>query len=288
MTLLIHPSTAKQVDSYLINPSHALLIEGIQGTGKGMLALNLAAKLLGKTEAQTAYHPYFMRIATSEKAIPIASVREIQQFMRLKTAGTGAIRRIVIVEDADGMTIEGQNAFLKLLEEPPEDTVIILTAVPNSALLPTIYSRVQRIKVTSPTKAELTSYFKDKGEEESDIARAYYISEGSIGLMTLLLQKDTQDGMIKQINLAKQIMGEKPHDRLVRVDPLSKDKDMIPDLLFALQRVTHAVLVQASERSNTQQIKRAYKSLKRIIDAQNMLAHNPNPKLLLTDLFLNI
>lgn len=286
--LLIHPQTSRQIDAFLKRSSHALLIEGVKGSGRGVLAAHITAQLLGRTVAELVNYPYLLRIVSTDKTIPIAMVREMQQFMRLKTTGKGQIRRIVLIEDADGMTIEAQNAFLKLLEEPPTDTVLILTAIPNSALLPTIYSRLQRIRITNPTKDELIDYFKNQGMKSADIARAYYISEGSIGLMSALLQEADDNGVVKHINLAKEIMAEKPFARLVRVDTLAKDKEGLSDLLFSLQRVVHAVLVQASERGDPVRVKRAYVSLRRIIEAESALPRNPNPKLLLTDLFLNI
>lgn len=285
--LLIHPKTMRQFDNFLKNPSHALLIEGSPGAGKGMLANDIASKLLGVHSTVLNSYPYLMRLSVNDKSIPIAAIREVQQFMRLKTTGNNSIRRLVIVEGADAMTIEAQNAFLKLFEEPPEDTVLILTSVPNSALLPTIYSRLQRIRVTNPSKEDVINYFENQGLKSTDIARAYYISEGSVGLMTALLN-DEDDGTAKHINLAKELMAERPFNRLIQIDTISKDKELLPDLLFSLQRVVHAVLVQASEKGNIPHVKRTYKALKRIIEAENALSHNPNLKLLLTDLFLNI
>lgn len=83
--------------------------------------------------------------ASSE--IRIDSIRLIQ--FRLSLTKNEAKKRICIIEDADKMNNNTANAFLKTLEEPPSDTVIILITTKPNALLPTILSRCQKIAFNS-------------------------------------------------------------------------------------------------------------------------------------------
>lgn len=92
-----------------------------------------------------------LNFSTSGLSFGIDKVREIKRHLTFKATGKGEIRGVVI-ETADEMTIEAQNAFLKILEEPPEDTIIILCAGSEDDLLPTIRSRCLLITTTaSPT-----------------------------------------------------------------------------------------------------------------------------------------
>ena len=73
-----------------------------------------------------------------------------------------------------------------------------------------------------------------------------------------------------------------------RVDVLSKQKSEIPSLLQALALVCKAAMHQSSDNDNTPGVKRWLHSLKTITKAEQMLPHNPNMKLLLSDLLLNL
>lgn len=286
MELLLHPQTQKQINAYLKQPVHAVLIEGQPGSGKGSVATYIASELLGLEEGRLAGHSFFLRVEPVNGTISIQTIRSIQEFMKLKTIGQRPLRRAVLVENAQTMTLEAQNAFLKLLEEPPADTVIILTAPPNQTLLPTIYSRVQRLQLKALEKDQLINHFKDFPKAETE--RAFYMSNGQIGLMYALLEGDQDHPLAAGIEEAKKILSMTIYDRLTQVDQWSRNKEQLPDLLQALQRVCHAAMVLMSEKDQKTQVKKAHRALARIIAAQGALKYNPNTKLLLTDLMLNL
>lgn len=73
-------------------------------------------------------------------SIPVSVVRTVSSWARLTPAGK---RKVVIIENADRMQDAARNAFLKVLEEPPENVVFILTTARRGAILPTILSRVR-------------------------------------------------------------------------------------------------------------------------------------------------
>ncbi|MCD4796826.1 MAG: DNA polymerase III subunit delta' [Candidatus Cloacimonetes bacterium] len=75
--------------------------------------------------------------------IRIASIRMLEH--RIQLSPNEGIYKICIIENAEEMTLAAANAFLKTLEEPPSDTVIILTTSKVNSLLPTIISRCQQI-----------------------------------------------------------------------------------------------------------------------------------------------
>lgn len=87
-------------------------------------------------------HPDFMYL-TLDISIGIDQVRRIKHFVGLRPYSE--IYKVAYIEEAQNLTVEAQNAFLKTLEEPPERTIIILTAPSIDNLLPTITSRCQII-----------------------------------------------------------------------------------------------------------------------------------------------
>jgi hypothetical protein len=79
------------------------------------------------------------KIFTPEKAIGIEDIRLLQE--KLSLAPLQSTTKTLIVNNADTMSIAAQNALLKTLEEPPNNTLIILTATSKDAFLPTVHSR---------------------------------------------------------------------------------------------------------------------------------------------------
>jgi DNA polymerase-3 subunit delta' len=104
--------------------------------------------------------------------IKIGHIRDVQQ--RLSYRVEEWRKKVCVVNGAEKMNREASNAFLKTLEEPPIDTIIILIASQSSELLPTILSRCQRINF-SPIKREVVT---DLIRERLDISeeRALLIS----------------------------------------------------------------------------------------------------------------
>ncbi len=96
------------------------------------------------------HHPDIIRVAPLSSVIRIAQIRTLLQALTLKP--NEADRRVVILSDAQAMNPEAGNALLKVLEEPPDRTLLVLTARQTSDLLPTIVSRCQHIRF-SPLRA---------------------------------------------------------------------------------------------------------------------------------------
>jgi len=289
MKLVLHPATQDAVEQFLVKPGHALLIEGPSGAGKSTLAAYIATQLLDIEPEALNHYPFFQLVTTTEKTISIDVIRDVQRFMRLKTLGTErAIRRILIVQDAQYLTVEAQNAFLKLLEEPPADTIIIMTTVNQSALLPTIRSRAQHLRVNVPSQASLVSWYGQQGIKKTEIDKAYYMSEGHVGLMSALLIGDEAHPLVAQIQIAKKLLSLTAFERLTMVDQLTKQRIETEQLLQALQLICHAGLIVATEQGQLAVTKRWHNSLRKLTGAEQSYQANPNLKLLMTDLLLGL
>lgn len=95
----------------------------------------------------------------TKQSLGIDDVKQMQKKLFLKPLHSKT--KAVILEDAQSLTTEAQNAMLKVLEEPPEHTLLILSADSEEGLLPTIQSRCQIVKLKEEGKA-----FSEKEEQE--------------------------------------------------------------------------------------------------------------------------
>jgi DNA polymerase III subunit delta' len=287
--ILIHEHTKTMLDQFSKEPSHALLLTGPNGIGKTYLAHTLAEQLLGLDVEGFSKHPYARLVSPDEKnTISIDMIRDLQHFLQLKTIGTQSVRRIAIIEHGERLRTEAQNAFLKLLEEPPEDTVLIVTTTTPQALLPTILSRVQVIPVNAPDIDSIKKHFAAAGEATAAIDRTYALSEGLPGLMRALLSDDQGHPLVEGVNAAKELLTLPMAERLSRIDKLSKQKEAAGYMIEALLHIARAGVTQASKIGDDTRLLRWHRVLKTAFEAQEALRVNANTKLVLTNVALHM
>lgn len=282
--VLLSPVTRASLHNLVESEAHGILLMGDRGAGKSHIASLLTATILNLELHALGAH--ILLVKPEGKSISIETVRQVQQFLQLKTVGTRRIRRAVIIEDSESMTTEAQNALLKILEEPPLDTIIILTTSQPAFLRPTVLSRTQQLILHPATKEDSLSYFGSKGHKASDIEKAYLLSNGQAGLMHALLSGD-EHPLVEQIERAKQLFGMSTYERLLTVELYSKNREELQGLLFACKRIALSA-VEGSAIKNPHQTDAWLKRLKRIVHAEADMLSNPNGKLLLTDLFVNL
>ncbi|MBU0994543.1 MAG: DNA polymerase III subunit delta' [Proteobacteria bacterium] len=172
---LIDQKLPAQILSTLVrkgNAPHALLFSGIEGVGKKKAALTfaMAANCESNKEPcgvcrsckkiKSAIHPDIIEIKPSGKVIKIAQIRELIHVLSRKPYE--ALKRVIIIHDADAINTEAGNALLKVLEEPPDKTFFILITTQNGHVLPTIASRCQQIKFNPVSKKTIISHLVDK------------------------------------------------------------------------------------------------------------------------------
>jgi len=285
--LVLHPHTKTHVAQFVANPSHAVLLVGANGVGKTSLAIMIAANVLRLTATQLAQHPYLMHITDDKGSISIDAIRQLQHFLQLKTVGNTPLRRAIIVEHAEALTTEAQNAYLKLLEEPPADTIMILTANNQRALLPTILSRTQLLAVHAPNEQDVKAHFAGYNDVAA-VQQAYFLSGGLPGLMHALLAKNTDHPLTKGVTAAKEILQKPTFERLTLVDGLSKQRSEVQFTIEALQRIARAGLDQAAAKQDAGKVKQWHHILSVATEASSALATNANTKLVLDALMLQL
>ena len=184
------------------NMNHANLISGEPGVGKKTLCRLLAKTLLCTSDgnkpcgnckaclmADKGEHPDLIMI---EKGIPLSEggrkgrstipVDDIREMIRLCSTYTyEGSNRVVLIADAENMTIQAQNSLLKILEEPPKGTFFLMTSSHPEQLLTTVRSRCRPIKL-KPWPEEYifrTLLRENVSAEKAD--KAAGASSGSIG-----------------------------------------------------------------------------------------------------------
>ena len=156
--------------------SHAFLISGPDGSGKSVLAKELAAALNCESTGQPLpchrcnscrriMANEFTDVKTLSKprdkmTIGVSDIRLFREDMFL--SATESSYKIYIIDDADKMTPNAQNALLKVIEEPPAGVVIMLLAASDDAILTTVKSRTQYIAMERFDEDGLERYFKER------------------------------------------------------------------------------------------------------------------------------
>ncbi len=193
-------------------------------------------------------HPDILILTSEKPSLGIDLIRELKK--RLARKPYQASQRIVLVPQAEKLTLEAQNALLKTLEEPPKDTTIILTTFKKDTLLPTILSRGQVINHRTALKLE-----KKKKDE--------------------------------YLQLIKKILTASPGKRILLTENSPQGREEAIIFCQELQIFWHQLLFSSRQ---TQQIKltplKISQALKETQKAKNLLEKNINVKLVIEEMFL--
>src|SRR6476660_7859106 len=131
--------------------AHAYLITGAPGSGKEVLAAELTSLVNGTPTKDVfsakAREVFIARPESKSRRIITAQIRALEHALQMRAAN--GRRKVAIVADADRLQTEAANAFLKTLEEPPKDSLLLLLSALPEALPETILSRCITIPLAS-------------------------------------------------------------------------------------------------------------------------------------------
>lgn len=136
--------------------AHAYLISGGQGSGTREVAAGLAAFLNQTAPEDGLTHPdvHIAEPESKSRRITIDQVRALERELQMRSLTTG--RKIAVIFDADRLVPAASNAFLKTLEEPPGNSLLLLTTAHPERLLDTIISRCIPVPLMAGAKPEPT------------------------------------------------------------------------------------------------------------------------------------
>lgn len=183
---------------------HAILIDGDSGTGRHTLARFLTNAVVCSGDeipcgscnncraAGSDNHPDISVIAPEDgkKNIAVAQIRQLKTDAYIKPHM--AHSKVFIIDYADTLNEQSQNALLKVLEEPPGNTVFILIAESKASLLDTIISRCVILTLNSPSENEAVEYIRSNYEyDETAIEEALVSTHNNIGKALMLLKGES-------------------------------------------------------------------------------------------------
>ena len=287
--ILLHPKTARQIKLFWQNPRGCVLITGTAGSGKSKVALSLAIKLLNLVEEEDlSKYPHFLHLKKTEARdeISIEAVREVIRSLKLKTTGQGEIRRIVLIENAELLSLEAQNALLKILEEPNPDTMFILTAPFEGSLLPTIVSRCHRLEIYPVSYSQVVESYSMRYKAQS-LETAWRLSQGNAGLLKALLETEDKHPLKEAIIQAKSFLKSSRAERLLVLQNLTKKEDL-KLFLEALVKILTAINYSVIDKKQIIQAKKLLGSRRLARTAIDAVDQNVNQKLIKLQLLHNL
>lgn len=304
---------------------HALLFSGIEGVGKAQAAWLLAMALNCDAPASSAageppcgacracrrlqagQHPDLLTIAPEGPLIRVAQVRQLCATLAMKPYE--ARTRVVVITDARAMNPEAANALLKVLEEPPDRTLLILLATQTAELLPTIVSRCQQLRFGPISRRRLQALLTERHGIAPDAAEvAAAMSGGSLTRALRFSQTDwraRRNWLIAAIGLDRpETLSSRPLNVLLAVaEKLAGHKAWVPealDLIVAwlrdllifrhapgrlINQDQAALVGRASGRMTDEALLRRIQA---VGSARRHLEANLNPRLVLERLMLQL
>jgi len=279
---------------------HAYLFHGPRDTGKFSVAMTLAKILLCPfnlchqcTDCQlikAGTHPDLITMRDDGTSIGIDEVRALIHKTNLTSQGD---RRIVLIEGLDRMPTEAQNSFLKTLEEPPGNTLFLMTSTHIKRILPTILSRVRQLSFSLVDDEVLRQKLSLRFKENGDLEDVLQIAQGRPGLAIRLLSEPPTLLAYKEVyNRVEQIL--KNNDLIGKfsyTESLDEDKgqmDLFFDMFCQVIRKSAYDFVARGEspvspRYNLQGIVHLFEHL---LKTRYLIDRNANKKLALENFFL--
>ena len=253
---------------------HALLFIGIEGVGKRTAAMALAMACNCKAlepeqfserikirsdgnipsdqtktispcgrcnscrKIESGNHPDIIVLNPSGPFIRIGQIRELCGTLAMKPYE--ARLRVVIISDAQTMNPSAGNALLKVLEEPPDRTILILTALQTSDLLPTIVSRCQHIRFYPVSRKNLESLLIQRYRANPDEAKIIAIlANGSVSKAVSMINSINRVNWISRriwlINEVESLPAMSMGSCMAFAENLSKRKEILAESLEVIK-----------------------------------------------------
>ena len=237
---------------------HAILIDGAKGTGKATLADILARACVctgdtkpcdecpGCKKALHASHPDIsIYNGDNTGELSVDAIRRIRSDAYIMP--NEAPSKVFILLNCDKMLAPSQNAFLKILEEPPANVFFILTVSSANMLLETVRSRSRIYSLNPPEKKDAFDFISSRYPEfsEEDISSAVNSSEGNIGKALELLNNGGEKAELLADDIMNALISGKEYDILRLNTRLTESRSFAYSVLDSLSELS-AECVRAS------------------------------------------
>lgn len=244
--------------------AHAYLVEGPPLCGKHTLCYAIAAALGGaefsqKILAGNCPDVQVFGLPKDRKTISVELVRQIKESVYLKPVELQC--KIYLLEQTECMTLQAQNALLKLLEEPPQNVYFFLLCDSATHLLPTVRSRAPALRLELFSEEKLSRLLLAREEKAAELqrkdpaafARVLSQSEGRYGEAKRLLDQRKSRALASEAEKTETILSTLAKRDTVSIvtaiSLLSSKREEVLEELQALQNATARLLRQKSLRN---------------------------------------
>ncbi|MFZ2125525.1 MAG: hypothetical protein WA087_03485 [Candidatus Saccharimonadales bacterium] len=269
----INPGTKKIIDSMCRRLPQSLLLFGEPGVGLSVVGNYITNYYQIKP---TIILPEKDEVIDLEKGI--ISV-DIMRRLYGETKTIASKKRIIIVDYAERMTHQAQNAFLKLLEEPGQNTHFILLSHSTANILPTIMSRVEKVNI-KPISANQSNELLDKlgVGDKTKRAQLLYIASGLPAELTRLSSDEKYfESRVIIVRDAREILSGKPYQKLLVIQ---RYKDNRASALTLLTDMAHILRLSVSSGQSYETINK----IDKILTVYQQIESNCNIRLCLAQL----
>jgi len=285
------------------NIPHAFLFSGGDQIGKKTFAIALSKLILCDNNAcetcktcidiDKMISPDVCLISPLNNNIEINKIRALREFLRLKSYSNK--KKVAIIDNAHLMGMDSQNSILKMLEEPPENSIIILVTSFKEMILGTIKSRVQIVNFNAVPRSEIEEYLILKGIDKKEAEDISIFSGGKIG-KAIELSKDSEkkEFFSKTLKYLEKIRSQEFDKRFEYVKEIYEDKEAVSEILNIFERFFRRIMFLKLYKKEDNNFKDySLLKIKNIIEEIQKTKYyfnntNTNKKLLLENLMINI
>lgn len=256
--------------------SHAYILAGEAGMGRKSLAHAFALTLLCEKggsqpcmnchackQVLSGNHPDLIHVTHEKPAsIGVDDIRE-QIHDTIMIRPYSSYYKIYIVDEAEKMTIQAQNALLKTIEEPPSYAVIILLTTNGDLFLPTILSRCVQLKLKPLQDSVISEYLVEAlGVSESEARLYAAFARGNLGKAIKLCGSEEFKDMYKRLlAMLRNIRNMDISDLLEFIKKLKEEMDIYECLDFMQVWYRDALMFKVTNDANLLIFKEEYSTI---------------------------
>ncbi len=277
--------------------SHAYLFSGPVSVGKTTFAVEMARTLLCKLEAKeecdcpschlvaSMSHPDLHFLSSTG-----AGVEEVREITRqLAMMPYQSKYRVAVITHVQDLTVQALNSFLKTLEEPKDNTVIIMTTENKATLLPTIVSRTRQVNFGPVSDKVVFEYLNQelgvKKERAKDLS---IVAAGRVGMAVGLSETEVDaNAQIREgENFLRVFRSDSIVDKLFLAAKLASVKEGLRDQIPAISATIRRILLATELQKKESELTDIVSALDALAAGDELLRKNINPKLVFESVLL--
>lgn len=281
---------------------HAYILVGKESVGKRTLARFVSAKLLNVREDKLDQHSDFLYIKRGinqktekeKKDFTIEQARFIKTKLQNSSWTKGFL--VIIIDEAEFLNEEASNALLKILEEPPEKSIIFLLTPDEDLLLPTIRSRAQSIYFPLLSTEVISDALLKIGcsKEKAELIAA--ASWGRVGRAFNFFREEELFAIyqkeVQRFHTLLQLPFYQKLKNLENLFPKGESEDHIKKRselsnILEIWEMEWRIILLNSKSKLGSEIKHIVSIIDQLQEAQKLLQQNIHPKLLIENILLN-